>query len=161
MVGHNDNIRCPNDDTQHACIQIRDALSFPKIWDGCTFPEEFHGFLLYKAPCLFDLIFFFFSVHHPHRKHTTRCTFGKQAIGSAYPLSIPSFLGEALGQISWAQPNVGFFTSPWQVLSFSNTGKAGISQDSSYICGRDCVLIRAFKSNLLLPSFAKHCSIKS
>lgn len=84
---------CPNNDTQHTRTQNRDVLSFPRTWDFCTFPGELHGFLLYKAPCLFDLIFSFFSVHIPtHLKHTTRCTFGKQASASSHPLSIPSFL---------------------------------------------------------------------
>ena len=89
------------------------------------------------------------ETHHEGR-------FGKQAGASHHPIGqCPPSL-QTQGP---AQPCLLHLS--WQFSRFSNTSKTGISQDCFHMCGRDLFLIRAFKSNLLLPSFAKCCSIKS
>lgn len=156
----------------------RDICGVSRIWtggiapvlskdQGCyTFPKEVCGFSqadsqAFTLTCLFVLLSVSFSEHACLVWNTPRgVVFGKQDGASHHPIrQCPPSL-QAWGRLSGPAQPCPLHLS-WQILRFSNTSKTGISQDSSYICGRDLFLIRTFKSNLLLLCFAKCCSIKS
>lgn len=114
---------------------------------------------------LFDLLsVFLLGAHALRLKHGTRCTFGSQ-VGACRPLP-PNPPPPTLCSLGGPGPRTALPSPPLLALlgrfqDFPTRVKTGISQDGFYICGRDLFLIRAFKSNLLLLSFAKRCSIKS